>query len=323
MEVIMGQTRLAEVDVLKESAKYLMYKCVMRGKPAVELSFQEMNEEQPSWDIGSMIYGIKRLTETAEKQKVLYDIYESAECLDDPEKKDVKLWFLPAAEGGSDKPFILSVAGGAYTCVCSVVESFPTAARFNELGYNVFVLTYRVLQDKLFPKPLEDIAVAVRYIQKNKDIFGLKNVEYIVNGYSAGANATVLWGTLDKGYGKYGLSRPKALFPVYPCISSEYLKAEGKDWFLSMMFGKNYDMKTVKKYDLPNIFDNSYPICYIVHAKDDPVVPAENSIQLKKLLDRHHIRCELELVDKGSHGFGDGTGTDAAGWTDRAAAFVL
>lgn len=318
---ITAKTRPDQIKLLQENAKYLMYKCIMKDKPAIELTLEEMHEEQASWAIDSMIHGLQRLEEVTGEQKVLYDVYSADECTDDAEQGDVKLWYLPAKGGQSDKPFILSLAGGAYTCVCSLIESFPTAVRFNELGYPVFVLTYRVLQDKLFPKPLEDIAKAIRYIQKNKDIFELKNDTYIVNGYSAGANAAVLWGTEDKGYGKYGLPCPRALFAIYPCISSKYQNPEMKNWFLSMMFGQEYDMETVKEYDLPNIFTDKYPPCYIVHAKDDFMVPPENSIQLKLLLDQHHIEGELELVEQGGHGFGDGSGTDAEGWIDRAAAF--
>lgn len=322
MANITAKTKPSEIEDLNNNAKYLMYKCVMRDKPAVDLTFDEMHEDQPSWNIESMISGAKRLAEIAGRQKVLYDVYEPEECEDDPEKEDVKVWFMPAKKNAPDKPFILSVSGGAYTCVCSLVESFPSAAQFNELGYNVFVLTYRVSQDKLFPKPLEDIAAAVRFIQNNKRTFGLSRDEYIVNGFSAGGNAAVLWGTEKKGYGQYGLSRPEALFAIYPCISSEYINTQTKDWFLSMMFGSEYDMEKVKEYDLPNIFTDQYPASYIVQAKDDAEVPVENSVQLKKLLDKHHIKAELEVAEKGGHGFGDGAGTDAEGWTRRAIAFV-
>ena len=41
--------------------------------------------------------------------------------------------------------------------VSNLLESYPTARALNELGYNVFVLTYRIDNtDGLFPKPMED-----------------------------------------------------------------------------------------------------------------------------------------------------------------------
>lgn len=44
----------------------------------------------------------------------------------------MKVFFLPAKEQLSNKPFVILISGGAYTCVCSIVESFPTAALLDE-----------------------------------------------------------------------------------------------------------------------------------------------------------------------------------------------
>lgn len=317
---ITADTRPAEIEVLRPFSKYLMYKCVPIDKPAVEMTFAEMQKDQPTWDTDSMIRGMEHLCEVAAAQKVMYDVYTPEECTDDPEKQDVKLFFLPAKHQPSDKPFVLLISGGAYTCVCSIVESFPTAARFNELGYNTFVLNYRV-SDPVQPKPQEDVAAAIKYILSHKDTFGLKSDEYIVNGFSAGASVTVIWGTERNGWGKYGAPRPKALFAVYPAVSSEYLYEESKNFFLTIQFGKGYSLETVKSFDIPETLTDAYPPCYITHAKDDPVVPYRNSVELKRLLDEHGIPAQLELAEAGGHGWGDGSGTSAAGWPDRAAAF--
>lgn len=322
MQTITADTRPADLEVLKPYLKYLMYKCVPVDRPAVEMTFEEMHENQPTWDVDSMIRGTKHLCEIAEKQQVMYDVYQPKECEEDPDKADVKVFFLPAKKQPSDKPFVILTSGGAFTCVCSIVESFPTAARLNELGYNTFVLNYRVLQNPLLPKPQDDIAAALRMIFGGKEQFGLKNESYIVNGFSAGANVAAVWGTERNGWAKYGLPAPKALWPIYPAISSGYLNEQGKDWFLSMMFGTGYSMETVKSFDIPETFTDRYPPCYIVHAKDDPVVPYENSVELKRLLDEQHISSKIELIAEGAHGWGDGSGTAAVGWPDRAAAFT-
>ncbi len=57
-----------------------------------------------------------------------------------------------------------------------------------------------------------------------------------------------------------------------------------------------------------------YPPCYIVHAKDDPVVDCKNSKELYRLLKEQNIPAELELAEFGGHGWGDGSGSRAAGW---------
>ena len=75
-------------------------------------------------------------------------------------------------------------------------------------------------------------------------------------------------------------------------------------------------------YDVALNLTDAYPPCYITAAKDDPVVPVLHSKLLKRLLDERGIPAMLELVAEGGHGWGDGSGTRAAGWPARAAAFV-
>lgn len=326
MSKITGSTRPIDIENLEPYAGYLMYRVVPADKPAAEMTFEELKADQPTWDIDSMIRGMEHLSELAGKQKIMYDVYPPEECVDDPEKKEVKLFYLPAGQQSSDKPFIICVSGGAYTCVCSMVESLPTAVRFNQLGYNVFVFNYRVQhgEDSLFPKPADDLAAAVKFILGHKETFGLNNTEYVVNGYSAGGSLTSIFGTERNGYAKYGLPKPKALFPIYPAISTseEFMQGEPRAWFMSIMFGKDFDESYAETFQVPEHMTAGYPPCYIVHAKDDPVVDCKNSKELYRLLKERNIPAELELAEFGGHGWGDGSGSGAAGWPDRAIHFL-
>lgn len=327
MRSITPDTRPADVEELAPFADYLMYKCVPVDRPAVQMTFREMHENQPTWDVDSMIRGMERLREAAVKGKVMYDVYSPAECEEDPEKADIKLFFLPARTQPSDKPFVICVSGGAYTCVCSIVESFPTATRLNELGYPVFVLNYRVGDGTraVLPKPEEDLAAAVKYILANAEGFGLTNLEYVVNGYSAGGSVTAIFGTEKNGWAKYSVPRPKALFPIYPAISTarDLMEEPGaRAWFMGIMFGPDFSEEEAAGYEVPACMTDSYPPCYIVQAKDDPAVSVKQSLTLERLLSERGIPVGLELIEKGGHGWGDGSGTEAAGWPDRAARFL-
>ena len=327
MKEITKDTRPVDIENLGPLAPYIMYKCMTKNVPSVTLTFEEILEDQPTWDMDSMIRGAAHLRDVAGKRKVLIDVYTPEECLDDPAKADVKLLYLPADTQPSDKPFIICVAGGAYMCVCSLVESLPAAVRFNELGYNVFVFNYRVGNGEkpCLPAPLEDLAKAVSVILSQKEALGLINTEYIVNGYSAGGSLTTIFGTTGKGYARFDVPRPKALFAIYPVISTsaEFMKdPEMRSWFLGIMFGKDYDEETAASYNVPENMDRNYPPCYLVHAEDDKVVSPEQSKTLKKLLDEQGIPAVLELAAYGGHGWGDGSGSAAAGWPDRAIAFA-
>lgn len=329
---ITKDTRPVDIEELKPYIDRLMYKVVPIDKPAVEMTFAEMAKEQPTWNVSSMIRGAEHLREKATEGNLFYQTYSEADISEDSEKGDVGVFFLPADTQPSNKPFIICCSGGAYSCVCSLVESFPTAVYYNEMGYNVFVINYRVGDgsNSLLPKPLEDMASAVRYILDHREDFGIYNTNYIVNGFSAGASLTSIWGTKQKGYEKYSLPRPIALIPIYPAISTaiEYVPAgPGRDFFLSMMFGQCTGEK--EKYEnfaagfnVPELLDGDYPPCYIAVAEDDPVVNPYNSFSLKELLEKNNIPVRLEVGAFGGHGWGDGSGSGAAGWPYRAIHFL-
>ena len=327
MNRITKDTRPIDIENLAPFADYLMYKCVPADKPAVQMTFAEMNRVQPTWNVDSMIRGMAHLSEVARRRKVMYDVYSGAECLEDAEKKDIKVFFLPADTQPSEKPFIICVAGGAYSCVCSVVESFPTAARFNELGYNVFVFNYRVGNGSgpVLPKPEEDLAAAVKMILANKHEFGLINTDYVITGFSAGGNVTVVFGTEKNGYAKYDCPRPRALFTIYPAFSTSPELMEdpnARKWFMGIMFGSDFTEEYAASFDVPNTMTDRYPPCYVIHAEDDLTVSVKQAYLMEKLLLERHIPARLEIVPHGGHGWGDGSGTDAAGWPDRAIAFL-
>ena len=326
MKEITAGTRPADIEYFSDIAPYIMYRCVPKDVPAVEMTFEEMHEDQPTWNVQSMIDGACHLRDIAGSRRILWDVYTEEEAEDDPEKREVKLLYLPA-DFPTGKPFIVCVAGGAYTCVCSLVESIPAARHFNALGYPVFVLNYRVGNGEkpCLPKPVEDLAAAVRMILANLTAFGLTNPEYIVNGYSAGGSVVTIYGTEAKGWAHYGLPKPKALFAVYPALSTSpvFMTDPGmRAWFMGIMFGKDFDEEYAASFNVPENMTPAYPPCYIVHAADDPVVSCEQSKCLKRLLDEEGIPAELELAPFGGHGWGDGSGSGAEGWPERAAAFA-
>lgn len=322
MEIITNSSRINEIASLKQYAGLLLYQSEADGKPSESYSPEELNRLMPAWSAESMVEGLKKLQELTEKQQVMYGVYQEEECLDDPQKKQVRIWHFPPENNVKENaPFLLVCAGGAYVSVCSAAEAFPTAVHFCGQGYHVFILNYRVDRNGVLPRPLEDVATAYRYIIKHKEQFGLKTEEYGMCGFSAGANLTNLWGTKERGYQSFGLPKPKALFPVYTYISAPGAAAlEGEIW--DFMCGKNAPEEEKDKYRVVNMIDADYPPCYLVHCKDDSTVPYQNSVLLYEKLKGYGIKTVLKLGDKGEHGFGDGRNTDVEGWPEEAIRFL-
>lgn len=290
-------TRPVDIPALKPYSKWLIYKGETEGKADEELTLRENQATHANRNAESMRQGLIYLESQALQANLMYDVYPEEEWEAEPEKEDVKLFFLPAEDRDTDKPFILCAAGGGYIRVCSMGESFPAAKQFHEQGYHVFVLNYRVLTRPVFPTVLDDLAAAIQFILKHQKEFGLKNTEYILNGYSAGGNLVDAFGTEKLGWKKYDLPAPAAIFSVYAPLA----------------FRDGGDVR--------EMFTETYPPCYIIHAKDDPTVSYQNAVDLKQLCDENHIPAMLELPERGEHGWGDGRDTDAEGWIGRAISF--
>ena len=312
---------LQKLPQFQEVGKYILYSPGLIGLLMGQMRLSDA--EKRGWNSTSMINGLTRLEEVSSKGKCLYPVYSEAECAADKTKKDVNVIFLPKTKDLGQKPFVVVCAGGAYGGVCSAVEGFPVAAEFNDLGYDVFVFTYRVGGRDIMPRPLDDLAAALKYILANRESFGIAE-DYVLCGFSAGANLISLFGTTDNhGYKAYGLPKPKAMIPVYTFINHQICgDVPVMKFCLKIMFGAKPSEARMSEYDVDKHMNKDYPPCYIVCGKDDSTVPPVNSERLKECLDELGIPAELEEGEHAEHGFGNGLGTSCEGWTARADAFI-
>ena len=283
----------------------------------------------------SILAGLNRLyeVETATKS-CLHRIYRKEEIEEEPRKADVVLMDFPTDEGHGERPYILVLAGGAYVNVYSILEAFPSAAYFNWMGYHALVLNYRTGGTRVMPDSLDDLAQAVRYIKEHEEQLHVNGNNYIVTGFSAAGNLTAEWGNPMQGYQKYELPKPKALFLGYPVINIDLFQTalpeeeEKREkmirenaWFLNTMLGENVSQEEIESYNVDTCADETYPPSYLVCCKDDPTVPYIHSVHLEKKLKKLNIPVEIEIGNRGGHGFGTGYGTDCEDWITRAIIF--
>lgn len=287
-------------------------------------TFNDVQSKSPTWNAEDMVYGMKRLVEIAKSGKrYLFDIYSQDEIAKEPKKGDVKLFYFP---GKADKPFVLICAGGAFGAVCSLVEAFPVAARLNELGYNAFCLNYRTaeLATRYFavvPKALEDIARALKFIDAQDCI--LDKTHYAVCGFSAGGHLCAQWCSPKVGYKAFNMKKPDALFLVYGLLSSELFSKDNQMWQLicTAMYGESFSQDDIDRYDTINSIDSEYPATFAIGCIDDTTVPTKGLDKMEELFKEHGVLHKIERPQRGGHGFGLGSATDAKGWLDRAVSF--
>ena len=106
------------------------------------------------------------------------DIYTEAEKQANPELRNTGLFFF---RGNSNAPFAICNAGGGFSYVGAMHDSFPHALELSKLGYNAFALIYRP------GDAYEDLARAIAYICDHADELGVSRTGYSLWGGSAGA----------------------------------------------------------------------------------------------------------------------------------------
>lgn len=266
--------------------------------------------------------GFTRLFEAARSHYYI-PLYTGEECQAEPAKQGRNIvWFPSADRDADDRPFIFLVPGGGFVNVWNLTEGWPVAQLFNELGYHVFILTYRVGVEAAALKAMDDVARAMDVIRRNREEFHVSPDRYITCGFSAGGYIVCLWNT-EVGYPSFRLPKPKACFPIYPVTSyrlmdaEEWEEGEDKDAFARSGVGCTMQEACSSCFEIP-MHAEGFPPSAIFLAAQDELVDPEHSRLLARALSSAEIPCRLEIGPTGGHGFADGTGMCMEGWPQRA-----
>jgi acetyl esterase/lipase len=216
-------------------------------------------------------------------QQVFYDIYSDAEQRADPGLGGAGLFFF---RGDPGAPFAVVCAGGGFSYVGSIHESFPQALELSKRGYNAFAVEYRLGSGEA---ATEDLAAAISFIFANADQLRVSTEGYSVWGGSAGARmAASVASHGTAAYGGDDLPRPATAVIGYTG-HTDYAA------------------------------DDTASFIYV--SQDDPIASPAVMRQRADNLQAVGVDVEFALFERAGHGFGLGIGTDAEGWLDRAVAF--
>jgi acetyl esterase/lipase len=193
------------------------------------------------------------------------------------------------APGTANGTAMLVLPGGAFMALAWDLEGMEVARWLADRGITAFVLKYRVSELKLAPgaarpdfaelvrliQPKRKLAVAdagqaVALIRRDAAKYGVDPKRIGMMGFSAGAVTTL--GLVFEGA---PAQRPDFAAPIYgmPMIPNPVVPAGA-------------------------------PPMFLVHAQDDPTVPAEGSTQVFELWSKAKRPAELHIYAAGGHGFG-------------------
>lgn len=224
---------------------------------------------------------------------------------------------------------VIVMPGGGYGAKMITYEGRDLCARFNNSGFNSFMLEYRVAPNR-HPAPLADAAQAVRTVRQNAKKWGVKSDKIAVLGFSAGghlaASACVHYGLAESlisdkkstaGYHPAGHSldgipsylqgnisaRPDAGILCYPVISSGKFGHIGS---FKNLLGENLPAELMRTMSLENNVHKDVPPVFLWHTANDACVPVENSLLFAEALSKHKVPFELHIYPNGPHGMGMG-----------------
>ena len=290
--------------------------------PFYEMTIEEMSRNR-FFHGYTLLNGFNRLLEAAEEGPFQYPLYTEEEIKAEPKKKEACFMIFPSMDPDADeRPFLVCVPGGGNVEIWNMTEGFPIANHYNQLGYHVVVLNYRIGGEKLYPAPLEDMAQLHRYIEEHKEELHLNAGHYFTAGFSAGGYLVNSWCTDNHGYSAYNLPGPVMNISVYGFTSWKGVR-EGWDIGSWGMTTHGISLAEAAKSDW-NVEDHisTFPPTYILHGDNDHACDFINSVILADALKAAGIPYEFEIGHGMDHGFGEGLFSSLRGWIERTVTYL-
>ncbi|EPP1033845.1 alpha/beta hydrolase [Cronobacter turicensis] len=207
---------------------------------------------------------------------------------------------------------ILVTPGGSYRRVVLDKEGSALAPEFNDRGYTLFVMTYRLPADghaEGADAPLADLQRAMRLIRAQATRWQLDPDKLGVLGFSAGGHAAASLGTRwnDAVYASLDetdafSARPAFMGLAYPVMTMEEPVAHPGS--REALTGTAPDDAAICRYSPQRAVNAGTPPTFLLHAVDDPAVKVENSLLMFNALHAQGVPVEMHLFEQGQHGFG-------------------
>ena len=217
-------------------------------------------------------------------------------------------------EDGNVHPCMLILPGGGYAVVVPP-EGELVAKRFNELGYNCFVMTYttnQLCREPVMDQAMRDLARAVRFVRKNAAEYRIDLNKLYVCGFSAAGHVCAslcdYWDEIEDNNPEYKdiSCRPDAAILSYPVITSgEYAHQDS----FRFLLGKDiYDREDdeakalLDRYSLEKHVKPTNPPCFIWQTETDDLVPVQNSYLYADACKNAGVKYEHITFPEGPHG---------------------
>ena len=205
--------------------------------------------------------------------------------------------YVPRGKG--PWPGVLLIHGGGWSSGDrEQVESL--AERLAKRGFVAFNTTYRFAPAHLFPAQLEDVQLALRYMQANAASYRMRPERIGAFGYSAGAHLAALLGTLSPGDALF--AEPRVAAVVAGGTPSDLSKFTGGK-LVPQLLGTSLqtDPEAYKRASPVNYISADDPPFFIYHGGSDLLVSVDHAEDLHAALLAAKLRSELFILRGRGH----------------------
>lgn len=203
------------------------------------------------------------------------------------------LTYFPVPDGTDIKGAVLICAGGAFQFRSDEFEGTPVAEALSEMGYQSFVVDYR-LRPYTQEEGALDLARAVRFVRSHAEEYDIDEKDIAVMGFSAGG---ILAGEMLRNFD--GTVTPDVLDPTYVPDELDSVSANAAaDGMIYSFYGRlsvgTTDVDSLREADLPPTF-----YCY---GPRDPFY--EQFLANAKAAEQAGVSVERLELEGMPHGFG-------------------
>jgi acetyl esterase/lipase len=200
---------------------------------------------------------------------------------------------FPAKEGKAVKGAVLICAGGAFQFRGDNNEGTPVARALSELGYQSFVVNYR-LRPSTQQEGALDLARAVRFVRFHSRDYGMEQEDIAVMGFSAGG---ILCGEMALNY--KGIVNGLSLDPGYLPDSLDQVSADVSAIGHIYSF---YGRLSVASTDVEKFRTSNLPPAFFCYGTRDPFVAQFGACV--NALRQADLSVEVHILQDWPHGYG-------------------
>ncbi|MCP3920237.1 MAG: alpha/beta hydrolase [bacterium] len=212
-------------------------------------------------------------------------------------------------ESDGPLPAVVICPGGGYKHL-SAIDVYRRF--FLAQGFAVFHLRYRLPTDGyLHPAPMHDVQRALRIVRHDAREWSVDPQRIGVMGFSSGGHvastAATHFAAIEGSKGIDAAScRPDFAVLFCPVVS---MLDHPHGPSVTRLLGKEPSAELLEALSNERQVTGRTPPTFLAHAKDDTLVPPQNSELFHAALRRHGVPSRLLLVDEGGHGFARKTQT--------------